>query len=304
MSPWNGLWRSRCRRWARSRSTSRTERSRRVRSTSPMVLSLSANLPTAAALTLSPCAASAAAASAVVRSPSSACITAISTGRKRSISGGRVLHDVALLPPVGLLHQHQVRPQAGRSLMGRSAPPARRRRPSTTSTRSPGRSAPTVTCRAPGARVPRRRSPGSTASRGWVTTRRVTVPSRTVTLLPAAVGHRCRAGAPPRGAAGRVDDRARPDHPAQAPPPRSLHRGLRPDPDPSAASGTARRRAPGECGEAESESPSATSRPTRAVRLVTTAEGRHDAGGRIPPCLLQGQLGLAELSSTRSESAW
>ena len=83
MSPLKGPVRSRARRWARRRSISRTDRSRRVRSQRPIALSFSAKRSTAAALTLRPWSRRAPAASAAVRWPSSACMTAISTGRKR-----------------------------------------------------------------------------------------------------------------------------------------------------------------------------------------------------------------------------
>ncbi len=62
---------------------SSTDRSRNVRSHRSIPLSFSANFPTAAALTRSPCSSRAAAASATVRLPSSVCMTATSTGRKR-----------------------------------------------------------------------------------------------------------------------------------------------------------------------------------------------------------------------------
>ena len=84
MSPWTSpppL--SRERRWARSRSIISTDRSPSVRSSSPIALSLPANFSTAAADTLMPSSTSAAAASAAVRTPSSDCMTRISTGRKR-----------------------------------------------------------------------------------------------------------------------------------------------------------------------------------------------------------------------------
>ena len=134
--------RSRLRRCARSRSISRTELSRRVRSQSPIALSFSAKRETAAPLTLMPCSSQRRGgfgrrAHAVERLHDGD----FDGTEAEVLAGGGILHDEALLAPVGLLHQDQIGAEARALAHGRCrttfSPGAR---PLTTSIRSPGSS--------------------------------------------------------------------------------------------------------------------------------------------------------------------
>ena len=281
MSPWKGPCRGAARRWARSRSIRSTERSPTVRSQQAHRLELARRtLDRVAAVTRIPSSASAAAASAAVARRRTPHDRDLHRAEAEVLPGLGVLDDVALLAPVGLLHQ---RP-------GRSGAWARRSRGGPHHLLAGGDPAHDfdpvpVQVAAQGDRAERGAVvvPARARSPPWppppgnrdhhAAARRRAAPS---TLLPGvSAGRRGRAAAPPRGyrwpgrspgeaRITRASARSPRPRPAPAPRPRpgsrrrrlghphrGQHRGQRRD------AGTASR-------------PDPTSRCTRAVRAVTT----------------------------------